>query len=63
MRVVVDGDRCVGHGLCEATAPTVFEVGDGGYVVIDDAAADACSEADLRTAVSNCPSAALSIID
>ncbi|HET8993460.1 MAG TPA: ferredoxin [Rhodococcus sp. (in: high G+C Gram-positive bacteria)] len=63
MRVVVDGDRCVGHGLCEATAPDVFEVGDGGYVVIDDAAAVRCSEADLRTAVSNCPSAALSIIE
>ncbi|MCK0091787.1 ferredoxin [Rhodococcus sp. F64268] len=63
MRVEVDSDRCVGHGLCEATAPDVFEVGDGGYVIIDDEAASSCDESDLRTAVNNCPSAALRAIE
>jgi ferredoxin len=27
-RVTVDGSRCEGHGLCQATAPDVFEVDD-----------------------------------
>lgn len=63
MRIVVDTDRCVGHGLCEAAAPEVFEVGDGGFVVIDDAATAVADESSLRTAVSGCPSSALRIAE
>ncbi|MEE2058546.1 ferredoxin [Rhodococcus artemisiae] len=63
MRVVVDTDRCVGHGLCEAAAPEVFEVGDGGFVTVDDAAAATAAETALRTAVNGCPSAALRFAD
>jgi ferredoxin len=29
-RVIVDASRCEGHGLCQATAPDVFEVDDDG---------------------------------
>lgn len=29
-RVTVDASRCEGHGLCQATAPDVFEVDDDG---------------------------------
>ena len=30
MKVKVDTTRCSGIGLCEVTAPTVFQVGDDG---------------------------------
>ncbi|NDZ92672.1 ferredoxin [Streptomyces sp. SID6673] len=61
MRITVDSDRCVGHGLCEATSPEVFEVNDDGYVDIDGAAADTADESVLREAAANCPSAALTL--
>lgn len=63
MRIVVDTDKCVGHGLCEATAPEVFEVGDEGFVNIDDSAAAEADESALQTAVNSCPSAALRATD
>ena len=28
-RIEVDGRTCIGSGMCEATAPDHFEVGDG----------------------------------
>lgn len=38
MRVVVDQERCEGHGKCANAAPTVFELGDDdlSHVLIDD---------------------------
>ena len=59
-RVVVDRDRCVGSGTCEALAPDLFEVGDDGVVGLlrQDPAGD--HEA-ARDAVSACPTGALSL--
>jgi ferredoxin len=61
-RVLVDRERCVGSGTCEALAPDLFEVGDDGVVELlrpnpaddDDA---------VRDAVSACPTGALSLGD
>lgn len=61
MRITVDRDRCVGHGICESIVPEVFEVLDEGYVHIhEDVIADADQSA-LKDAVNGCPSAALSL--
>jgi len=30
VRVTVNWDTCVGHGVCEGTAPEVFEINDDG---------------------------------
>ncbi len=61
MRIIVDRDRCVGHGICESIVLDVFEVLDEGYVHIHTDAIGDADEAALRDAVNGCPSAALSI--
>lgn len=62
MKVRVDRARCSGIGLCEMTAPTVFEVGaDGQSHVIDDPS-DA-DRAAVEEAVTACPTDALAIED
>ncbi|WP_062894609.1 ferredoxin [Mycobacterium avium] len=61
MRVRVDTTKCSGIGLCEAVAPSVFEVGDDGQ---SRAINPEPSEDDRRTveeAVQGCPTGALSI--
>jgi ferredoxin len=61
-RVLVDRERCVGSGTCEALAPELFEVGDDGVVELlsPDQGGD---EASVRDAVSACPTGALSLGD
>ncbi|GAA5141235.1 ferredoxin [Pseudonocardia adelaidensis] len=34
MRILVERDRCEGHGLCTEQAPEVFELDDDGVVVL-----------------------------
>jgi ferredoxin len=34
MRVEVNWDTCVGHGVCEGAAPQVFEVDDDGTLQV-----------------------------
>ena len=57
-RISIDRSLCNGHGVCEAIAPDVFELGDDGLAVLrtgvseDEAVRDACS---------NCPTGAISI--
>lgn len=58
MAVRVDGSRCSGIGMCEMTAPGVFEIGDDGQAhVVGDPDADPGLTAE---AVANCPTSALS---
>jgi ferredoxin len=58
MKVVVDRERCEGHGLCEAIAPAVFHLDDEGLVRI--AAEIPAGETDaVLAAVRTCPVAAL----
>ena len=61
-RVLVDRERCVGSGTCEALAPDLFEVGDDGVVELlrPDPEGD---DAEVREAVSACPTSALSLAD
>ena len=61
MKVSVNLDKCVGIGMCEVSAPNVFEVGDDGqsHVLVDE-----IDEADLegvRQAVANCPTEAITL--
>ncbi|QXQ16000.1 ferredoxin [Skermania piniformis] len=53
--MLIDRERCEGHGFCEALAPDVFEVDDDGKSV-------ARGELDAETAqlvLDSCPVAAL----
>lgn len=58
MAVRVDGTKCSGIGLCEMTAPDIFEIGDDGQAHV---IGDVDSNRDLAVeAVSNCPTSAIS---
>jgi ferredoxin len=61
MKVKVDHTKCSGIGLCEMTAPTVYEVGDDGqsHVLKDEAAAQELTA--VEDAIAGCPTGALSI--
>lgn len=59
VKVVVDRDLCVGHGLCEALADQLFTVEDDGVarVLLDELPGELLDRA--RQAVAACPSLAL----
>lgn len=61
MKVVVNSDRCVGHGICESIAPDLFVVGDDAISrpLIGELPADRLEAA--VAAVEACPSQALRV--
>ena len=60
MRITVDRDRCTGLGMCESIAPDVFEVDDGGVLVLHVEEVGADREQEMRDAIDACPTGALS---
>jgi ferredoxin len=63
MRVEVDLDKCTGHGICESIAEDVFEVQDDGIVHIDESDRPESDRERMQQAVTQCPAAALRLID
>ena len=64
MRVVIDTERCTGHGRCYSLAPAVFTDDDEGYgLVLVDGAITAGQLEDARRAVLACPERAIVIED
>lgn len=63
MRVKVDRTKCQGIGLCEMTAPAVFEVGDDvkSHPINPEPSEE--ERAAVEEAVRSCPTGALSIED
>jgi ferredoxin len=63
MKLRVDTTRCSGIGLCEMTAPAVYEVGDDGqsHVLNDQPPAEELAA--VEEAIANCPTGALSMQD
>jgi ferredoxin len=62
-RVVVDRERCVGSGSCEALAPAVFEVDDDGVLALLRPEPADDELADVRDAVQACPTRALTLAE
>jgi ferredoxin len=63
VRIDVDLDRCTGHGICESIADDVFEVGDDGIVSISDNERPESDRDRMQQAVTQCPVAALRLVD
>ncbi len=63
MRVEVDLDKCTGHGICESIAEDVFEVADDGIVRINDPQRPESDRDRMQQAVTQCPAAALRLVD
>lgn len=62
MRIVLDSDKCQGHGRCYMLAPELFDADDEGYSVLKvDGDVPAELEGKARLAVDNCPEYALTI--
>jgi ferredoxin len=61
MHARVDEELCVGTGVCEATAPDLFEVGDDGvsHVLVDPLPEERLNAA--REAAEHCPTRALKV--
>ncbi len=63
MRLEVDLDKCTGHGICESIAEDVFEVQDDGIVAIEEPERPESDRDRMQQAVTQCPAAALRLID
>ena len=63
MRVSVDRALCESHGVCEATAPDVFEIDDDDTMQIKQEELPESEHEAVRLAVRSCPRQALSITE
>ena len=62
MKVVIDSERCTGHGRCYSLSPEVFNADDTGYgVVAAEGDLDAEHLMAAERAVANCPERAVSM--
>ena len=63
MKVVVDAERCTGHGRCYTLASEVFEPDDEGHstVIVGELTPQLLEMA--RVGVENCPEQAISIVE
>lgn len=63
MRIVLDTERCTGHGRCYSLAAGLFDCDDRGYGAVIDPEVRPGSEEQARTAESNCPERAIALED
>jgi ferredoxin len=63
LRIVLDTERCQGHGRCYSLAPDLFDSDDLGHCVLLVDEVPEGAEMDARSGVDNCPEQALSIVD
>ncbi len=60
-RATLDRSKCSGIGLCEMTAPDVFEVADDGQARVLMVEVDITRRAQLEEAASNCPTESITV--
>jgi len=59
MKILLDRAKCTGLGICESLAPDVFEVNEGGdLVMLTDVVPDGLLD-DVEAAIAGCPTEAL----
>ena len=63
MRIVLDTDRCTGHGRCYSLAPDLFDCDDRGYGTVVHPEVPPGLEEQARIAASNCPERAIQLED
>jgi ferredoxin len=62
MRVEVDPDVCTGHGQCNAVAPEVYDLDDGGYCLIRTPEVPAELAVQAEEGARTCPVEAIAVI-
>ena len=64
MRVSIDPDKCMGHGVCYGMAPNVYADDDQGYgLVIGDGVVGDDDAEEARAGAANCPESAITVAD
>jgi ferredoxin len=63
MRVRVARDKCQGHAMCNAVAPSVYPIDDDGYVDIEAAEVAEPDRAAAMRGVETCPERAIAVED
>ena len=63
VRIVLEAQRCTGHGRCYSLAPELFDSDDDGHSVVIAPEVPAGLEAQARLAVDNCPESCISLED
>jgi ferredoxin len=63
MRIVLDAERCQGHGRCYVLAPDLFDADEYGHCVLLVDEVPAGRESDAQSGVENCPEQALALED
>lgn len=61
MRIVLDRDKCDGHGMCEAMAHEYFELDDDEQLVVLNENPPESDRAKVHAAVQSCPALALTL--
>ncbi|MGH3751976.1 MAG: ferredoxin [Pseudonocardiaceae bacterium] len=61
MRVEVDPNICEGHGQCNAVAPEVYDLDDGGYCLIRNTEVPPDLESQAEQGASACPVYAITV--
>jgi ferredoxin len=61
MRIVLDADRCTGHGRCYSLAPELFDSDDEGHSVVVAAEVPEGLESQAWLAAQNCPERCIAI--
>ena len=62
-KVKVDFDLCESNALCEALAPTHFQIDDDDFLQVDDPTVTPENRARIEQAIAACPRSALSIVE
>jgi ferredoxin len=60
-RVVVDAERCVGHGRCYTLAPDVFDADEVGHSIVRVEEVTGELEKQARIGEQNCPEQAITL--
>jgi ferredoxin len=64
VKATIDPAKCVGHGMCYATAPDVYEDDDDGFGRLRDGGEVRPGFEDrARTGAANCPEQAITLVN
>ena len=62
MKIVLDSERCQGHGRCYSLAPDLFDSDERGHCVLLTDTVPEGREAAAVSGVDNCPELALTLV-
>ncbi|MBU3067766.1 ferredoxin [Nocardia sp. NEAU-G5] len=62
MKIELDRNRCEGHAMCEAAAPSFFSVDEEGDLTVLEERVSESDKAAVNSAVLSCPVAALKLL-